>query len=185
MSQYPTLLVRHLTQYPHMQCLDVYKLLHQSLYGGSYAATDANNAEEWLMHQWGLANNTDEPLLEDIHPDGAWVRLHLSTYKAAGGDPSALLAALLRDANGRPRPSDGEAQMAALWDEFRAMVAADATLSEHFLSAEVTMFGRVHAELNYPAVQHSPIYIEAYNPLYRVLSQATAHALLAEQSLHR
>src|SRR3977135_1923629 len=65
------LISAHVQRYPEIDVSDVYKLLHQAILGPGHAIKNQKAAREWLERESELfAPNTEEPLIENIHPDG-------------------------------------------------------------------------------------------------------------------
>jgi hypothetical protein len=172
-----TLLEAHLQRYPEAHLSDVYRLLHQAVFGSGEAITKKKSTLEWLEHEWSInPPKADAPILESVSPQDALVRLHLRPYRAAGGSMEALLEATLkRDAQG------SAAQMAESWGIFTTLAAKN--YAERFPAREVRLYGQVYAAQNWPNVPHSPEYIRAYHPAYRVLTLAGARELLGKQGI--
>ena len=164
----------HLKRYPEMQLTDVYKLLHQASIGPTHAIRKRDNTLDWLGHETDLYPvNGDGTLLESITDDDARVRVHLRAYRALGGSPDTLVDALIADGGADASQTD---LLASYWNTF-------VTMRHNFPASEVDLFGTTHARLNWCAVQHSPEYIEAYHPAYRVLSIAAARKICEDQGI--
>jgi hypothetical protein len=164
----------HLKRYPDMQLSDVYKLLHQASFGATHAITKRDSTLQWLLHESRLYQGAgDAPLLESVSDDQMRVRLHLHPYLAAGGDSEALVDALIADGGADVSMAD---QMADYWNAF-------AEMRHNFPTREVDLFGMTYARQNWCAVQHSPQFIAAYQPAYRVLKLATAQQLCESQGI--
>jgi hypothetical protein len=172
----------HVQRYPEIDTLDIYKLLHQAVFGPGHAITGEKahkSAREWLERESELLKPaTVEPLIESIHPDGAVVRVHLRPYLAARGKLNKLLEGFLESSRlvvGDP------ATMAAWWAIFQEMV--NGPLSQRFNARTVFLEGQTRARENWPASHHSPRFDRAYQPAYRVLAYPVAEALLRQQKL--
>lgn len=165
----------HLERYPQAQIADVYKLLHQGVFGPGHSVASKKAAREWLEHEAGQQTPAaEELLLESIHPDGLIVRVHLRPYLALGGSLSALLDAFVRSAE----QVQGDARtMARWWGLFEALCREGELCGDIYQQREAVLFGRMRARENWPAVHHSPAYFQAYRPAYRVLTAAEAEAL--------
>ncbi len=170
------LIQAHLARYPASGLLDVYKLLHQATFGPGHAITNRKITREWLEYEFSIAGtpSDDEPLLERIHPAGAIVRVHVRPYLAFSADVKPFLNAFVR--SGKAVQGD-PAEMAQRWAAFAAFCQGDASCSERFSPREMRIFGQVRADEKWPAVHHSPAYVEAYKPRYRVLTRAEAETL--------
>lgn len=171
---YQDLLQTHLARYPEMRLSDVYRLLHQALFGSGEAVSNKKSTREWLEHEWRInppAQNA--PLLEALNSQ--WTRLYLCPYQAAGGQLDPLLEAVLRVGKLAKPPSS---HMDAAWGEFAT------TQGNFFPAREVALFGRVYAAQGWPNILHSPEYIRAYRPAYRLLTTDEAHAILGLQGIN-
>jgi hypothetical protein len=172
------LIQTHLARYPESEIADVYKLLHQAAFGPGHLIASKKTALEWLEQESGQVTPApDMPLIESIHPDGAIVRLHLRPYLAHQGKPRLLLDALVRSAE---QVHGDPGLLACWWHLFEMLCQTDAPHTEKFDRQEVTVFGRIRARDQWPAVHHSPAYFNAYHPVYRVLTRSEAEALCAK-----
>jgi len=91
----------HLDRYPESHIADVYKLLHQAVFGLGHLVANKKAAREWLENEAGKVTPTHEDLLvESVHPEAAIVRLHLRPYLAYGGKIKPLVDAMARSAAG-------------------------------------------------------------------------------------
>jgi hypothetical protein len=170
----------HLHRYKEFDVMDVYRLLHQAAFGVGHLIRAEKAEREWLERQSETTPPDAGPLLENIHPDGQWVRLHLRPYLAAKGDLKRLLNAYVASAKATPSTA---AVMEAYWAAFKRLVQVDGELSSRFEARRVELFGRTSAASNWPAGQHSPAVIHHYHPVYRVLSLPLAQDLLTKQRM--
>ncbi len=175
-----TLIEAHLARYPIMRLLDVYRLLHQATFGSPHSR-DETSQREWLQHQWDTNPPAqDGPLLESVSQGETWLRLHLRPYRALGGAFDPLLTATLQSAAAQ----GGEPGiMQTYWDAFREMLSASTDLSEQFPPREARLLGQARAAQHFPAEPHSPEFIRAYQPVYRVLRAQHARDLLQNQNI--
>ena len=159
--------LQHLARYPAMQVEDVYKLAHQACLGSEHAVRDRTQAERWLEREFAqLGDGPQEPTIDPISPDGRIVRVHLRPYLAGGGDPTDLLDAFVRTANGvRGSPE----RLRSCWATVEAL-ASDGSLP--FSRTDAEAFGRRVDAAGFPAVHHSAAYGAAYRPAYRVVARA-------------
>lgn len=165
----------HLVRYPAAGILDVYKLLHQGVFGIGHLIASKKAAREWLEHEFSQNNPApDEALVENIHPEGALVRLHLRPYLALTRAVTPLLDAMVRAAQQVQGDPD---MLARRWAWFEMACQPDRVYAGRFEAREVRLFGQVRAAESWPAVHHSPDYLDAYRPAYRVLTRSEAEAL--------
>jgi hypothetical protein len=171
----------HVKRYPTIEIQDVYKLLHQAVFGPGHAITNQRATRDWLERESELLIPVyDEALLENIHPQGQIVRVHLRPYLAARGNLEKLLDGYIRSS----AVVQGDiATMAAWWDIFRRMTEGSGPLASRFSARTVSLVGRTRASENWPASHHSPAYDQTYKPAYRVLTLPIAEALLKAQKI--
>ena len=176
------LIQTHVARYPALSVTDVYRLLHQAVFGVGTRIPNRKTAREWLDHEVSLvAPDPTGLLVESVHPAGEVVRLYLPAYCAAGGSINALLDAYIKASEA---PPGNAAQMVAWWAIFAQMVAPTAPLADRFEARVVALTGRMRATESWAALAHSPAYIEYYRPFYRVLTRDQAEKLLKQQSVN-
>jgi hypothetical protein len=165
----------HLERYPASGVMDVYKLLHQATFGPGHLIASKKAAQEWLEQEVDqLTPAPHEPLVENIHPEGELVRLHLRPYVAHRGQIKPLLDAFVRSAD---QVQGAPETILARWQVFETLCRAGEVWAQRFAWREVALFGRIRAQEHWPAVSHSPEYNSAYDPAYRVLTRPEAQAL--------
>jgi hypothetical protein len=159
-----TLLDHHLTRYPRMEFVDIYKLLHQAAMGAGHAI-DMLAARERLEAE--IRESVDgprEPVIDPISPDGRLARVHLRAYAEAGRDLDTLLDAFGRTAReytpSRERLERFCGCLADLAREGRLPFDQEA------VTQQVTAF----TQSGYPIVHHSTTYRDLYRPAYRVVA---------------
>lgn len=155
-------LVTHfLERYPLARAADVYRLLHDGACVGE-GETDAAAVRQHLEQLAGDAAPGGE-LVEPAVPDGTIVRVHLGPFVAAGGSLEQLAEAV---ATTEREASPRRDLMFTLWGGFvhmnrRHEFRLDRQELEHF---EMRI-----ASANYPRVDHSETFEEAYRPRYAVV----------------
>lgn len=177
-SEIVSLVATHLGRYPASDIADVYKLLHQGVYGPGHSIPNKKLAREWLEHERDQVQpDRSLPLVESIHPAGVMVRVHLRPYRAYETKVAPLMDAFVRSA----QAVEGDAStLAAWWAIFAAQVAPGGRWADRFDAREVALFGHVRAEAQWAAVHHSPAFVRAYAPAYRVLTRDDAERLCAK-----
>jgi len=174
------LIATHLERYPALEVLDVYKLLHQAVFGPGHVIKSQKAEKEWLERQSEiLENGPSEPFVENIHPDGEIVRLYLRPYLAAKGKLNRLLNAYVNSASSVTGNLD---TMTAWWDIFQR-AATDGIFQGHFDARNNSLIARTRKLENWPASPHSPVYETAYKPAYRVLTLPQVQALMQQQKI--
>lgn len=143
--------------------------------GGEHAAPSETAAWAWLETEWdGLGPPLPgEALVVPLRPDGAVVRLNLRPFKAAGGDPKALLEAFLSSARSfAPDPG----LFVASWRAFGRGLAAGG--ANEWTSVAFEELDRASEKAGWPARHHGRAYAEARKPAYRVLTGEEADRLV-------
>lgn len=175
------LIQTHVARYPELDITDVYKLLHQGVFGPGHSIPNRKAAREWLEQEARQQTpRAGELLLESVHPQNEVVRLHLRPYLAANGELPALLDAYIKSADTVPGE---QTSMAAWWEVFAEMVAPGGLLFGRFEPRTVALIGRTRANEHWAASHHSPVYNTRYRPVYRVLMREQAEALLYQQKI--
>src|SRR5579859_4487550 len=102
----------HVQRYSEIDILDIYKLLHQAVFGPGHAIKSVKPAREWLERESEILQPAPvHPLLENIHPDQAIVRVHLRPYLAMKGSLSKLLDAFVESS----KTVQGDAKTMDAW----------------------------------------------------------------------
>jgi hypothetical protein len=161
-----SILQSQVERYPQMELEDLYKLVFQAAMGSEHAVQNRSAVAGYLQLELNsMGDGPDEPIIDPISPDGEIVRVHLRPYVRAGGDPSKLLEAFI-DTSRRHHGSKNDLErwwgQAVQWLGEGWPLLAPQQARSFFLKMEAQGF---------PAVHHSPNFIEAYKPAYRVVLQ--------------
>lgn len=150
-----------LARYPEMQVQDWYKLLHQAAMGNRHLGVEDDVIYNYLLDELDrIEAAQEEPLVEYISPDSSIIRLNLRPFKARGGNPDSLFAAM-KVTWDTVVPSTE--LLTKYWTELKAV--RPLPYSETELDA---YFEQRRAE-GFPAVHHSDAYESTYRPAYRVV----------------
>jgi hypothetical protein len=159
----------HRRTYPLLEAADVYKLLHQGVFGPGHIIENPESARNYLedefriqksatgIQNWGLTEET-----EPIDPDGMLVRVNLGPIAREAGVVDRLVTALVESANtvkGDPEKMKRRLGAAVRWCETSLPREAQA-LAELAAAAGADGFQARH---------HSAAYLDAYQPAYRVV----------------
>jgi hypothetical protein len=175
------LIATHLERYPHMDILDVYKLLHQAVFGPGQVIKNQKAAREWLERESDLFRSAvEQVLIESVHPEGAIVRLHLRPYLAEQGSLAQLLVAYAESSRTVQGKFDA---MQDYWSSFEAILQQGKQFNGQFDPRNAALTGRVRAAENWSNSHHSPQYNHYYKPVYRVLLRELAESLLNRQGI--
>lgn len=158
------LIRKHLTKYPAMQLLDVYKLLHQAALGNSHHIDSPEQALQRLRDELNtMGEGPAEPIWEPISPDGRLVRVHLRAYGAAGLDMDSLARACTQSPETCPPAPDKLVRFCNCLGD----LTDEGILP--FSRQDVVACVDELAEAGYPAVHHTRTFREQYRPAYRVV----------------
>jgi hypothetical protein len=171
----------HIQRYKEIEVKDIYRLLHQAVFGSGHPVTAVKAEREWLEREAEIATpDTKTNLLENIHPDKHLVRLHLRPYFSAKGDIKKLLDAFVSSS----KTIKGDmTTMEAYWRIVERMTEPNGELASRFDAHTVQLIGRTRAQEHWPASHHSPSIVYAYRPLYRVMTLIAAQELLSKQKI--
>jgi len=148
-----------------LQAADIYKLIHQSVFGPGHIITGAEAARTALEQEMaglepGASALSDE--LEPIDPAGRLVRVNL---KPLVGRPEAVerLVDVLVESAGTVQGKNEDAET--------RLAAALGWCREHlpFLADELAVLSTETRAAGFPARHHSTVYLRNYRPAYRVV----------------
>lgn len=163
-------LAADLAEHPQSEAADLYKFLHQALFGPGHAIPDAAAAASFLRREiasLGPARDA-EAWCAPLGGDPSLVRVNLRPFLANGFDSDRLLRAFVDTANrveGDPAEFEIAVSLVTDWlhDEGRGELARG-----------LQQLARDLRDEGYPAVHHSERYLAAYDPAYRVVGAAAA-----------
>jgi len=162
----------HLDGHPLARGDDLYKFLHQAVYGPGHAIPNRQAAATYLDRE---LEDLGPPLegeasCEMLGGEPELVRVNLRPFVAAGGNPELLLDAFVVSANtgrGNAQRMQFVLRLASSW--LKCASRPDLSQELEDLAAEL-------ADKGYPAVHHSEDYREIYRPAYRVVTADIAEA---------
>lgn len=165
----------HLDRYPLAGPEDLYKLIHQGVFGSEHAIPSLGAAAAFLRDEVETLDAEalpSERLAEAIAPDSAVLRVNLRPFVAAGGDLSGLLEAFVGTSNrvvgDRPAFECVAAATAGALPTQEAAVAWEKFIEERLAEG-------------LPAVHHSEGYDSAYRPAYRVIAKEYLEGLMSRR----
>lgn len=160
----------HLDGHPYASAEDLYKFLHQAVYGPGHAIPDRETAAAWLNREIeGLGPPFEgEAPCEALGGEPPLARVNLRPFVGRGADPGQLVDAFVSSAKEK-RGSSRRMQTVLKLAASYVQCAGRGELAPELkaLTAELS-------EKGYPAIRHSEAYVEAYAPAYRVVDQALA-----------
>jgi hypothetical protein len=161
----PPFLQAAIKRRPAMRAEDVYKLIYQGSLGIGHLLGNHREARLYLiaeLENLDLAGKGREPLIEDVSPGGAMIRVNLRPFKRRGLSASQLFDVMVRSARATGTPR------AAFLRRWRTCIRlAEAGLLPLDRSS-VAALDRELRRRGYPAIHHSPSYVRHYRPAYRV-----------------
>ncbi|UCH11462.1 MAG: hypothetical protein JSU61_06135, partial [Fidelibacterota bacterium] len=134
--------------------------------GSEHAVNDTAMARAWLTREMATLTDiaTADPLIDTLSPDGQLARIHLRPFLRAGGSPDSLLAAFVRTANEFP----GQQEMLRRYWNTAERMAEEGSLA--FSPDDLRDFFTDMQTRDFPAVHHSEVYRNTYQPAYRVVA---------------
>ena len=172
----------HRQRYPLLRAQDIYKLVHQGVFGPGHSIASAEQAKRSLKDEVGRLKaearrwSGDEELIEPIDPDGRLVRANLRPFL---GEVKGQEARAKRQSR---QTADAEWLATALVesarrvkgdpDEMARRLAVAVGWCRKNLPRQAAGLERTAVEAReagYPAFHHSPAYKREYRPAYRVV----------------
>lgn len=160
------ILRQHFTWYPEMQLQDVYKLLYQGVMGSEHLAPSRQKFISRLQKEFdSLPPDIHLTLLEPIRADRKLFRLNLRAYKTHQPSIDPIISFFL-DTVGLT--SGTKVELVNIWHVVAQWY--DQSHREIFSVSSLRQFNHWLEQENYPAVHHSEVYRENYQPSYRLIS---------------
>lgn len=153
-------LIAHCQAYPKLQIQDVFKFLHQSVFGCEHLVSSLAQATDFIRAEYSAASNAD---MQIERLDGAYSRVPLA-YMKTGLSAETLGKLFVASAR--------QAENGASLLTEKLLIAKQLThegalpFSHAAFKAALTEW----AAKGYPAVRHSDVFREHYHPSYRVIA---------------
>jgi hypothetical protein len=182
LSSLSAILAWHCQRYPLLKAQDIYKLIHQGVFGPGHIIASAAVARRALATECRLQNadcrmqnGAGEDAIEPIDPDNRLVRVNLRPLVAA--------QCMVQGARRKMRNAEWLAEAmveSARWvkgnpERMKRRLSAAVRWCRTNLPRQVAELERMAAQaegLGFPAFHHSPAYARAYRPAYRVILRA-------------
>ena len=144
---------------------DLYKLVHQTTFGGKHLAMDRDQAMQQLLEEWlpEIRIPAGANMLEIIDPRGDVMRVNIRIFKKTGGSPQDLIECFQKSIQAfTPDPNRFETywQWIMAWCRDAELPFPVDAMDDYYIQQ-----GRE----GFPAVHHSDAYVEANRPAYRVV----------------
>lgn len=160
------ILKEHIKRYPKMQVRDLAKLIYQSEFGGGHMIADSEKSLKRIQEEYSSLNleTKTSPLVIETIGDGM-CRIYLSAL-SNGMTAEVLNEIFVFSANHKKGSIEG------LEDKLAQCLNACMDGSLPFSTKEANDFFDSWKTEGYPAISHSDIYRESYQPAYRVVEEA-------------
>jgi hypothetical protein len=165
----PNAVTAELASRPLAEASDIYKLLHQSVFGVGHIIRSSESARDYLLKELSTLGLTkpNEQLCEEI--GGGMVKVNLRPYRDLGKPIEALLQAMIETANsnvGTP-----ELMTKRINEACNILVKQQ----RQELAEGLKSLAEAQAPKGYPALHHSKAYRDAYWPAYRIVEKRHLH----------
>jgi hypothetical protein len=160
----PEILEWHWRRYPLLVAQDIYKLLHQGVFGPGHIVTSAEQARAFLAEEFAnisIDQIDDTPDTEPLDPEGRFIRVNLVPIVAEVDTIDRLAAALVESSYYKGSEAVMRERLVQAAEWFRNVMP--------HLGTELVELADVAAARGYPAIHHSGLYEQAYQPAYRVV----------------
>jgi hypothetical protein len=144
---------------------DAYKLLHQESFGPGHLLADTAVARRSLFEELAVLDTTvdGDPLLERISTTGSAVRVNLRPFKRLGLSADSLLSVLIHSSMHFALDT---ARFTREWTELLSLIRYGLLPP---LSGDLSTWEDRVQKGDLATVHHSPEYVRAYSPAYRVV----------------
>jgi hypothetical protein len=161
-----SIILRQLDLHDGLTVQDMYKLIHQAVFGVHHLLHDEEAAHRALKEEFEELGSAlpGEALLEMIDPQGIVHRLNLRPYRSKGGTPERLWEAVLLTRDGIKGTTS---EFTFLWNEARRLVKLGAI---PFTLRDLEVFETEVMGNGHPIVHHSESYRRANRPAYRLIA---------------
>lgn len=177
-----------------LQARDIYKLIHQSVFGPGHIISSADCARQAVEDELALLEvkgqkakvkrqKADEELIEPIDPNGVLVRVNLRPLL---GEIKGQKAKAKRQNRGRTDTGglaealvESARRVKGDPEQMRRRLTAAVRWCRTNLPLQAVELARIAVEARaagFPALHHSPTYKRAYRPAYRVVMLPRARA---------
>ena len=156
----------HLARYPKMQIRDVAKLIFQNEFGGGHMIADANMSLRRIQEEYQLlAPAIQYQTLTTESIGNGMSRIYLSAL-SYGLQPTVLNEMFVQSANNKKGTIEN------LERKLKEFLDACSSGSLPFSEEEVLSFLNDWKSKGYPAISHSSVYRDSYQPAYRVIEDS-------------
>ncbi len=151
------IIYQHLETYPRMMIQDLVKLIYQNEFAGGHLIKDPESSKEYLYRECKGLTPKNNSLFEDIGND--LVRINLTSVLYRKLDLDMVNTWFVATANSH------HGNLASFKNKLDLLTQ----LELPFPKTEIVSYLDEYAQKGYPAIHHSEIYAELYQPHYRVI----------------
>jgi len=157
--------IEEITSRPLAGASDIYKLIHQSLFGPGHIIQNEDSARSYLLREMASLGSSlpGERLYDEL--GGGIIRVNLRPFRDSNGSTEELLRAMIETANANAGTPEA---MAKRIKEARRLLEKQ---NKKELADELSSLAEKLAANGYPASHHSEIYRDAYKPAYRIVDR--------------
>ncbi|MCL1892737.1 MAG: hypothetical protein FWG02_00690 [Holophagaceae bacterium] len=144
---------------------DLYKLLHQSVFGVGHIISSKESAREYLQSEMASLGPAlpNELLYDDL--GGGIARVNLRPFRDGNGSIEDLLVAMVETA----KANKGTQKM--MTERVNEACRILAKQKKKVLAKSLKSLAKKQASSGYPALHHSEAYRNAYLPAYRIVDR--------------
>lgn len=155
------LLIEHCRQYPRLQIRDIFKFIYQSSFGCEHMVASCAAAKEYIRKESENILNSNDILIDTL--DGDYSRVHLA-YLKHGLSIETFAKLFFLSAK---TELYGKANLEEKLNTARTLVCENLL---PFNESEFDEAAEKWKSEGYPAVHHSDVFRNTYNPAYRVIA---------------
>jgi hypothetical protein len=147
---------------PQATAADIYKSLHQSVFGPGHIISNRDSAKDYLLKEMAAIGPSQPGEAPHENIGGGMIRVNLRPFKDSGGSVEKLLDAMIDTANSNKGTPEAMASKVA------SAVEILISKGKEDLANDLKALAEKNAA-KWPALRHSDAYRKAYWPAYRVV----------------
>ena len=151
----------HAKKYPLMQVSDAVKLIYQGEFGGGHLVRDREECLSRIKNEIDTLSKITEEATEDI--GFGIVRVNLASMKSIGLTPEKLCDIFIESS------SLIRGNLSAFFKKLEYLSDLTSSGIFPFTSCELDLYLNEYIKSGCPAVSHSEIYRNEYDPAYRIV----------------
>jgi len=154
-------------RYPKMKIEDFTKFLYLGTMGNSHMVEDIDSTRRKLSFELlSVIARDEEPIYDELTPDGDMIKLNLRPYKDKNGTSDLLLSAMVDTSETfSPQPDKFKELCSELLDLTKSKVLP-------FTQKSVKEFLPKLDDANFSPIHHTKEFKDLYRPAYRVIKRS-------------